>query len=198
MEAMSTNSFILMKQSWFPNKPAAYFFVVVLFFLCGNAFAPTLIKAPQVKGKTWFNAGEHEKITMDKLLGKVVLIFFWTMNDDNCQKDVALLNDWYAKYKTKGLEIIGVHSFEWGFDASDAVLSDKILSYHIKFPVVSDDDLNTKIAYLQLALPSYCLVDRQGFIRTRYEGSMANNAGFETMIESLLEQGRSRLSEEEV
>ncbi|MFH1691324.1 MAG: redoxin domain-containing protein [Candidatus Omnitrophota bacterium] len=172
--------------------------MVALFFLCGNAFAPTLKKAPQVRGSAWFNVGDYEKITMDKLRGKVVLIFFWTMNDDNCQRDIPFLNDWYTKYKSKGLEIIGVHSFEWAYDASDAVLSDKILSYNIKFPVVSDDALYTKVAYRQLALPSYCLVDRNGFIRARHDGPVANNDSLEIMIESALEQGQSRLLDEEI
>ncbi len=172
--------------------------VAMLFSPGDSVLASNLKEAPPVRAEKWFNAGGDKKITMAGLHGKVILIFFWSENDSNCQKDIPTLNDWYVKYRPRGLEIIGVHSFEWAYDASDAVLADKILSYHIEFPVASDDGLNTRTSYEQFTVPAYCLVDRQGFIRARYRGMLIANPGLETMIEALLEQGHSRMFAEEV
>lgn len=185
-----------MKKFRFRYKLAAPLLVAVWVCACGSAFAPSLKKAPEIQGEAWFNIGKQKKPETNQFLGKVVLIFFWSANDLNCQADIPVLNDWYAKYKDKGLEIIGVHSFEWGFDASDSVLFDKILSFHIEFPVVSNDSLSTERAYEQFSMPSYCLVDRSGFIRGRYKAPLLDTS-LETMIEALLEQGRPRMSEEE-
>lgn len=181
-----------------PYRPVFSIFVVMLFFLCGSAFAPSLKTAPDIRAERWFNTQEHKKISMEMLRGKVVLIFFWSVNDLNCQKDIPALNSWYTKYNTQGLEIIGVHSFEWAYDFSEAFLSDKIISYDIKFPVASDEHLMTRSIYEQLTVPAYCLIDRQGSIRARYKGSVVMNSGLETMIEALLEQGRSCMYAEEV
>lgn len=187
-----------MRRFWFSYRSTFLFFTAVFFFLGGSAVAPSLKTAPDIKAEKWFNTDEHKKLSMEELRDKVVLIFFWSVNDVNCQEDIPALNSLYAKYKTRGLEIIGVHSFEWAYDFSNASLADKIVSYGIEFPVASDDSLRTRTIYEQLTVPAYCLIDRQGFIRARYGGPIVMNAGLETMVEALLEQGRSHMYDDEV
>lgn len=150
--------------------------------------AQTESKAPEIRAKTWFNASEYRRPALKAMAGKVVLLFFWTMDDSNCQRAVEIVNQWYSKYKEKGLEVIGIHSPEIDFDSSvapkvgpelgrridfsESDLFQKIESLKIKFPVVSDRDSSVRAAYSGPAWPSFILVDRAGYIRAEYQSPL--------------------------
>lgn len=174
------------------NRVSGWPYVFLLLFLCFFAEvvgeAQGQERAPHFTGKVWFNAGAYKKAPSLKILrGKVVLLFFWTLDDPNCEAAVVNLNHWYLKYRRLGLEIIGVHSPEWEFHKSQAELFKKIDALKILFPVVADDDSAIRSAYGQQVWPSYCLVDRDGYIRARY-GGLYSFWDIQTMLEALLEE----------
>lgn len=150
------------------------------------------VKAPEIKSRIWFNAGPYKKPIMKALLGKVVLIFFWTSNDTASEDAALFLNRWYSQYQHRGLEIIGVHTAEWTFDAAQSAVFGKIEALKIKYPVVLDEDSSIRIAYGQYLWPSFCLVDRGGYIRAQYS-ILSNYRDMETMLQTLLEEGRSEM-----
>ncbi len=154
----------------------------------GAAFAQEQRKAPEIKGTVWFNASGYKKISMKELRGKVILVFFWTSSDANCDTTASLLNEWYSLYKDKGLEIIGVHTPEWSLDGSTSEIFEKVDSLKMKFPIVVDEDSSIWAAYGQQMWPSYCLIDRGGYIRAQY-GVFSTLANVKKMLETLLEEG---------
>lgn len=156
-----------------------------------NAWAQTQAKAPEVKARVWFNAGAYKKVNLKALRGKVVLLFFWTVNDSNCERAAALLNSWYFQYQSQGLEIIGVHDAEWDFQASPSRVFRKVEELNIKFPVVLDDNFSIRSAYGVQAWPSFCLVDRGGYIRAVYN-IYFSYTDIKKMLEALLEESESQ------
>ena len=169
--------------------------VMGLFLSCAvseTAFAQAQRKAPEIKGKVWFNASSYKKISMKTLRGKVILVFFWTSNDINCGIAISYLNQWYSQYKDKGLEIIGVHTSEWAFNASESEVFNRIEALGIKFPVVLDNDSSMRAAYGQLPWPSFTLVDRGGYIRAQYS-IFFKYSDIKIMLQTLLEEGESMM-----
>jgi len=161
--------------------------ISVFLFSVSATLAQEQERAPQIKGSTWFNAGGYKKISNKALLGKVVLVFFWTSNDTNCDSAARTLNEWYLRYKNKGFEIIGVNSPEWQFESSHSAIFSKIDILNIKFPVVIDEDSSMRIAYAQQMWPSFCLIDRDGYIRAQYKGFYTYR-DIEKMLKTLLEE----------
>ena len=71
-------------------------------------------RAPEFKGiANWINS---PPLTMEELQGQVVLVDFWTYTCPNCIRAMPHLKDWHAKYASKGLVIVGVHSPEFEFE----------------------------------------------------------------------------------
>ena len=61
----------------------------------------------------WLNS---EPLTPEGLRGRVVLVDFWTYSCINCQRTLPYLESWDAKYRSKGLTVVGVHSPEFAFE----------------------------------------------------------------------------------
>src|SRR5205823_2030248 len=75
---------------------------------------PVLGEAPDFTGtQRWFNS---PPLTMEGLRGRVVLIDFWTYTCINCIRTQPYLKAWDARYRSRGLTIVGVHSPEFPFE----------------------------------------------------------------------------------
>jgi len=61
-------------------------------------------KSPDVT----FTTLQGEKVTMDSLKGKVVLVNFWATDCSGCIKEMPDLINTYNQYKAKGFEVIAV------------------------------------------------------------------------------------------
>lgn len=103
--------------------------------------------------------------TRENLKGKVVLVDFWTYSCINCQRSIPHLNEWYAKYKKAGLEIVGVHSPEFAFEHDSANVRAGIERLGVKYPVFQDNDFTTWDAFSNRYWPAHYLVDAQGRVR---------------------------------
>jgi len=65
--------------------------------------------APEFAKGNWINS---DPLTLDKLRGHVVLVEFWTFGCYNCRNTLPAVKEWDAKYRERGLTIIGVHTPE--------------------------------------------------------------------------------------
>src|SRR5437879_6396266 len=65
----------------------------------------------------WFNS---PPLNIADLRGKVVLVNFWTYGCVNCVNTLPHVVDLYAKYKDRGLVVVGVHTPEFPFERSAA------------------------------------------------------------------------------
>jgi cytochrome c biogenesis protein CcdA/thiol-disulfide isomerase/thioredoxin len=127
---------------------------------------PVLGVAPEIVGtQGWFNTPGGAPLSLRGLRGHVVLVDFWTYSCINCIRTLPYLNTWNAKYASKGLVIIGVHTPEFPFEHSAANVAEAISQNRIRYPVVQDNDYATWNAYNNEYWPAEYLVDAHGRIR---------------------------------
>ena len=100
--------------------------------------------APDIKGITkWLNTPGNAPIELKSLRGKVVLIDFWAYSCINCQRATPHLVDWYAAYRDRGLEVIGVHTPEYAFEKEEANVVSGAADLGITYPVAMDNNFST-------------------------------------------------------
>lgn len=117
-------------------------------------------QSPEIEGiETWINSSP---LTVAELKGKVVLIDFWTYSCINCVRTLPYLKDWYNKYHTKGLVIIGVHSPEFDFEKKVTHVRKAVKNYDIKYPVALDNSFVTWQNFSNHFWPAHYLVNKQG------------------------------------
>ena len=64
--------------------------------------------APNFTGiSNWFNSAP---LSIAGLRGKVVLVDFWTYGCVNCVNTLPHVTELYAKYRDRGLVVVGVHT----------------------------------------------------------------------------------------
>lgn len=141
--------------------------------------------APEfITGGQWFNS---EPLTMKVLRGKVILVDFWTYTCINCIRTLPYIRNWDAKYRDKGLVIVGVHTPEFEFEKNPANVQKAIDDFALLYPVMQDNDYATWNAYKNRYWPAKYLVDKNGNIRYTHFGE-GNYDETERMIQKLLEE----------
>jgi cytochrome c biogenesis protein CcmG, thiol:disulfide interchange protein DsbE len=122
----------------------------------------------------------NERLDLANLRGKVVLLNFWATWCAPCQIEMPRFEQWQDQYKKDGLAIVGV-SMD---DDSDPVKG-LVRKLRVNYPVVMGDE-KLGLAYGGvLGLPVTYLIDRQGVIRARYQGT-TNLDAMEKTIRQLL------------
>ncbi len=120
-------------------------------------------KAPEFEGLTrWFNS---PPLTLASLRGKVVLIDFWTYTCINCIRTFPELRNLYRTYKAAGLEIVGVHAPEFGFEKVSSNVERAVKEKQVLWPVAQDNDHRTWDAFRNHYWPHVYLIDHRGRIR---------------------------------
>ncbi|MDX9690328.1 MAG: cytochrome c biogenesis protein DipZ [Alphaproteobacteria bacterium] len=128
----------------------------------------TSYPAPELKGLgQWFNSAP---LTLDSLRGKVVLIDFWTYSCINCIRTLPYLKAWDAKYREKGLVILGLHAPEFAFEQDPDNVARAIEKYGIKYPVAQDNIFSTWKAYDNRYWPAHYLIDQEGRVVYTHHG----------------------------
>jgi cytochrome c biogenesis protein CcdA/thiol-disulfide isomerase/thioredoxin len=148
--------------------------------------------APQFVGtEDWFNTPGDRPLTLSGLRGRVVLIDFWTYTCINCIRTLPYLEAWDAKYRSKGLTIIGVESPEFPFEKDAGNVAAAIKQFGIHYPVVQDNNLATWNAWGNEYWPADYLIDKTGQVRyaTFGEGDYTTT---ESAIRTLLVQAGAK------
>jgi cytochrome c biogenesis protein CcmG/thiol:disulfide interchange protein DsbE len=107
------------------------------------------------------------KVTLEDLLGKVVLLDFWGTFCEPCKKSFPRLQDLNAKYGASGLKIVGVSEDEP--DDKDKI-SDFASAYGAKFTLGWDEDRSIARSYKPETMPSSFLIDKSGIVRYTHVG----------------------------
>ncbi|MDT5339908.1 MAG: hypothetical protein QOD90_5413, partial [Mycobacterium sp.] len=122
--------------------------------------------APDIKGITkWLNTPDGAPIDLKSLRGKVVLIDFWAYSCINCQRAIPHVVGWYDAYRSKGFEVIGVHSPEYGFEKVDTNVASGAADLKIQYPIALDNSLATWTNYRNRYWPAEYLIDATGTVR---------------------------------
>ena len=118
-------------------------------------------EAPEFTGiDGWLNT--PAPLTLAALRGKVVLVDFWTYSCINCRRTVPYLNRWQAEYGAQGLQVVGIHAPEFGFEHTRPNVADAVHELGIHFPVGQDNGFRTWRAWDNEAWPAFYLLDRDG------------------------------------
>jgi cytochrome c biogenesis protein CcdA/thiol-disulfide isomerase/thioredoxin len=124
---------------------------------------PELGAAPELKGIShWLNS---PPLTMARLRGRVVLIDFWTYTCINCLRTLPYLRAWDARYRDRGLTIVGVHTPEFQFEKRTDNVRAAIARNHLRYAVAQDNDYATWDAWSNQFWPAKYLVDADGQVR---------------------------------
>lgn len=138
--------------------------------------------APEISGGTWINS---EPLTLKHLRGRVVVVEFWTFGCYNCRNTLPSVKSWDARYRNKGLTIIGVHTPELDRERDIENVRREVESLGIKYPIVTDNDYATWKAYGVEAWPTWFVLDKQGHVRGTHVGEGAYDET-ESLIKKLL------------
>ena len=114
-----------------------------------------------------------------------MLVDFWTYSCINCIRTLPYLNAWNARYASKGLTIVGVHTPEFPFEHSASNVQEAIRQNAILYPVAQDNNYSTWNAYNNEYWPAEYLIDARGRIRVADFGE-GEYAAKERAIRSLL------------
>ncbi|MHB8513279.1 MAG: redoxin domain-containing protein [Actinomycetota bacterium] len=121
------------------------------------------VAAPQLKGLSrWFNS---EPLTMNDLRGHVVLVDFWTYSCINCIRELPVLRTLYQTYHKDGLQILGIHTPEFGFEKVPTNVQRAIVERGVTWPVALDDNMQTWNAFDNHFWPHIYVIDKSGHIR---------------------------------
>ncbi len=147
-------------------------------------------RAPALSGiSEWFNTPDDAPLRLDELRGKVVLIDFWAYSCINCQRSIPHVVDWYDRYRSSGLEVIGVHTPEYAFEKVPSNVADAARRLDITYPIALDPSFSTWTAYRNSYWPAQYLIDASGTVR-HIEFGEGGYAKSERLIRELLAQAR--------
>lgn len=153
-------------------------------------------RMPNLDGAvSWLNS---TPLSSKSLLGKVVLINFWTYSCINSLRELPYMKAWAAKYKDSGLVVIGVHAPEFGFETDPANVKDAVSDLKVSYPIPIDSNHSIWRAFRNEYWPADYFVDARGRIRYHHFGE-GDYEQSERVIQALLkENGATGLDENTV
>jgi thiol-disulfide isomerase/thioredoxin len=124
--------------------------------------------APDFVGiSNWFNS---QPLKLADLRGKVVLVDFWTYGCVNCVNTLPHVTELYAKYRDRGLVVVGVHTPEFPFERSASNVQAALKRHGITYPVAQDNNSQTWNAYRNQYWPAQYIIDQNGKIVFQHDG----------------------------
>ncbi len=139
----------------------------------------------QTSAQEWLNS---KPLTKKDLLGKVTLVDFWTFDCWNCYRSFPWLHGVEKTYKSKGFQIVGIHSPEFDHEKVHANIKAKIKQFKITNPVMVDNDMGYWRAMRNRYWPAYYIVDKKGRVRANYIGETHKNTLQANSIEATIEK----------
>jgi thiol-disulfide isomerase/thioredoxin len=142
------------------------------------------------RGTTWLNSSP---LTEAELLGKVVLVEFWTYSCINWRRQLPYVRAWAEKYKEYGLVVIGVHSPEFSFEKIIDNIRWAAKDMRIGYPIAVDSDHAIWNGFANQYWPALYFVDVKGRIRHHQYGEGEYSESERTIQKLLGEAGRSAI-----
>lgn len=140
--------------------------------------------APDINAEQWLNS---KPLDWGALQGKVVMVEFWTFGCHNCRNVEPYVKSWYRKYRSKGLEIVAVHSPEFDHERNIDNVRTYVKEHSITYPVAIDNDFNIWRRFANRYWPAMYIVDKKGTVRYRFIGEGHYNQ-IEKVLRTLLEE----------
>lgn len=101
-----------------------------------------------------------ERITSDRLLGKIVVLDFWATWCPSCRASMPRLRDLAKKYAAGPVVVLSVSS-----DADEAKWKQYVVAQQMNWLQYRDADSSLQKLFGVRAIPAFVVVDAEGFIR---------------------------------
>lgn len=88
-----------------------------------------------------------------------LILFFWRISCPLCRKELRTLKDMYPQLQKEGWELFAINVGE-----SASAVDNFVKNYALNFKVLLDKDMAVAYAYGILGVPTYFLVDKNGYI----------------------------------
>jgi len=158
-------------------KPIHIVAAVALLLSVSIGVAVAADPAPNFSLKT----SDGKTIELKKLQGKVVIVNFWATWCPPCRREIPGMTKVYTKYKSKGLEIVGIALDNGGWDDVNPWLQKNPINYPI---VIGDGALADLYGGIE-GIPTTFVVDRKGNILSKHVGSVTEQE-FEKLVKGAL------------
>lgn len=119
------------------------------------------------RAPVWLNS---EPLTAEELRGRVVLVDIWTYSCVNWLRTLPYVRAWAARYRDRGLVVVGVHCPEFGFEHDLDNVRHATRELGVDYPIVIDNDFAIWQSLANRYWPAVYLVDRDGRIRFHHFG----------------------------
>jgi thiol-disulfide isomerase/thioredoxin len=126
-----------------------------------------------------------EPLPAAQLRGRVVLVDFWTYSCVNWIRTLPYLRAWHERYRDSGLEVIGAHAPEFGFEHDLDNVRRAVAELGVPYPVVIDNDFAIWRSFENHYWPAVYIVDGEGRLRFQHFGE-GEYAETERAIQGLL------------
>ena len=133
---------------------------------------------------SWLNSAP---LTRRSLMGKVVVVDFWTYSCINSLRNIPHLRSWAEGYKAAGLVVVGVHTPEFGFEKDLRNIENAAREYQVSYPIAVDSDYRVWDAFNNEYWPADYVIDRGGTIRYHHFGE-GDYEQTERVIQQLLRE----------
>ncbi len=133
-------------------------------------------------GLDWINI--DNPLTMQGLLGKIVIFDFWTYGCINCLHVIPVLEQVEKKFADE-VVVIGVHSAKFENEGQTENLRQIVQRYGIHHPVINDKDFQVWGAYGARAWPTIAIVNPRGNWLIRQSGEIPFET-FDTYLSGMI------------
>jgi len=140
------------------------------------------------RATAWINS---PALTDADLVGKVVLVQFWTFTCINWLRTLPYIRAWAQAYGPSGLVVVGVHTPEFPFERDLANVRRSAAELKVNYPVAVDNDYAVWGAFDNHYWPALYLLDSGGRVRHHQFGE-GEYAGCERAIQRLLADAGAR------
>ncbi|MGO9134608.1 MAG: thioredoxin family protein [Methylovirgula sp.] len=162
--------------------------------LQGAEALPIEGEMPSLDGAvTWLNSGPRSRAS---LRGKVVVIDFWTYGCINCLNALPNVKALAAKYESRGLIVIGVHTPEFAVEGNLDNVQHALRRLGVTYPVAVDNNHTIWNAFNNQYWPALYIVDQKGRIRYHHFGEGAYRETDEVVQQLLAQPGRRAANED--
>src|SRR5690242_16639292 len=94
-----------------------------------------------VGNDSWLNT--DRPLTLAGQRGRVVLVEFGTYTCINWRRTLPYVNRWYEEYGPRGLQVITVHTPEFGFERNRPYVEIAIRDLRVRNPLAQDNGFQT-------------------------------------------------------
>lgn len=123
-----------------------------------------------------------DSVSLAKERGKVVLLNIWATWCHPCRQEIPELRAIHARYRDRGLELIGVSV---DTDGTDDAIRSFANEFQMTYPIWRDPEERISTLFLSMGVPATFLIDRGGILRWRKTGPIAPH---DTSLASAIER----------